>query len=77
GGLGFAVWKDLIEATIQTSHKGPKLIKTFPKRLSNHSKLVLKTTTIILLTGTLLSWLLEFGNFRTIANLSLPKQLMV
>ncbi len=25
----------------------------------------------------MLSWLLEFGNFRTIANLSLPKQLMV
>jgi len=57
GGLGFFVWEELIR------------VRSF-KRLSVYSKLVLLTTTVIILLGTGLILLLEWNNPDTLGNMT-------
>ncbi|MGT2832714.1 TrkH family potassium uptake protein [Streptococcus halotolerans] len=76
GGLGFGVWQDIIQCIKNYLSERPKRLSTLFRPLSNQSRLVLKTTTIILVIGTLLSWLLEWNNTKTIGNLSPSKQFM-
>ena len=62
GGLGFSVWKDLYEYKKN-------------KQLMFHSKLVLFITAILLLSGTILFFLTEFNNPKTMGQLSLPEKI--
>jgi len=59
GGLGFIVWNDIA------------VHRRFSK-LTLHSKVVLSTTGILLLSGTLLFWMTESGNPETLGALSGP-----
>lgn len=59
GGLGFIVWNDIA------------VHRRFSK-LTLHSKVVLSTTGILLLSGTLLFWMTESGNPETLGSLSGP-----
>ncbi|MFA9494029.1 TrkH family potassium uptake protein [Streptococcus sp. E17BB] len=77
GGLGFIVWKDLIQAFKRSVLTKPRQPKRLERWLSPHSKLMLITTGIILLAGTLLSWLIELDNPATIGHYSPPQQLLV
>ena len=76
GGLGFGVWQDIIQCVKSYLSERPRRLTTVFRALTNQSRLVLKTTAIILVIGTALSWLLEFNNTKTIANLSPMQQFM-
>ncbi|KXT78223.1 TrkH family potassium uptake protein [Streptococcus sp. DD13] len=60
GGLGFAVWFDL---------RGQIFFKKHRPKIRFHTKVVLALTTIILLSGTILTFLTEYNNPHTIGNL--------
>lgn len=62
GGIGFSVWRDLYEYKKN-------------KQLMFHTKLVLFITTILLISGTLLFFLTEFNNPKTMGPLSLPEKI--
>ncbi|HHV79950.1 MAG TPA: Trk family potassium uptake protein [Firmicutes bacterium] len=64
GGIGFTVIAELYQYF------------TSKERLSLHSKLVLKVTVFLILSGTILVWLLERTNQDTIAGLGIPGQLL-
>ncbi|MCR5671029.1 MAG: potassium transporter TrkH [Butyrivibrio sp.] len=76
GGLGYVVWFDFIENMKRTvkHHQG---IRTFWKRLGEHSKLVINLTLFLIISGTLLVLLFEWDNPRTIGNLSLGNKILV
>lgn len=76
GGLGFGVWQDLIACIHRYLTQQPKRLRTIFRPLTTQSRLVLKTTAIILILGTTLSWLLEYHNAKTIGNMSPLQQLM-
>lgn len=63
GGLGFLVWQEIAE-------------KRKFRQLSVYTKLVLLTTTGLLLTGWLLTCLLEWNNPGTLGPLSIPDKLL-
>ncbi len=63
GGLGFFVWEDVL---------GKKKLSKF----NFHTKLVLLTTTALLLGGTFLFLLFEYDNAATIGNLSFSNKLL-
>ncbi|MGB9867897.1 MAG: TrkH family potassium uptake protein [Bacillota bacterium] len=64
GGIGFTV---IVEAYRFLVAK---------ERLSFHARLVLKVTAILILSGTVLIWLLERSNPNTLARLPLPSQVL-
>ena len=72
GGVGYVVWWDVIHTLGNCIRK--KSIKPF-RQLSLHSKLALTTTTILLLLGTLLIFMLEYNNPDTLGCLSIPHKL--
>ena len=59
GGLGFTVWDDIIE-NIKNKRK--------IKHLTVHTKLVLVITTILLIIGTITTFMFEKGNLQTMGN---------
>ncbi|HOM02562.1 MAG TPA: potassium transporter TrkG, partial [Acetivibrio sp.] len=63
GGLGFVVWKDLID------YRKNKLLLL-------HTKVVLFATAILLLSGALLFFAFEFNNPATLGSLSLPSKII-
>lgn len=77
GSLGFAVWIDLIQLLRRYIKDRPRNWKLACRPFSNQSRLVLISTACILLMGTLLAWLLEMDNSKTIGTLNLWQQLMV
>ncbi len=66
GGLGFSVWQDIIQV-----FKG----KSF-KSISLHSKIVLSATAVLILSGALFIFILEFGNPNTLKNLPFPAKVV-
>lgn len=68
GGLGFIVWWDLIDVGKLVIHKEIKG-KFFFSKLSLHSKLVLVTTAVLILTGAVVVFVLEFNNPNTLGAL--------
>ena len=77
GGLGFAVWLDLFQAFKCYLQRRPRRFRAAVRQISNQSRLVLYTTAFILFGGTLLSWLTEMGNAETLANHTVPQQVMI
>ena len=77
GSLGFAVWIDLIQLLRRYIKDRPRNWKLACRPLSNQSRLVLISTGCLLLGGTLLAWLLEMDNSKTIGTLNVWQQLLV
>ncbi len=63
GGLGFLVWDEVLR-------------ERNPKRWSVYTKLVMLTTAVLLLAGTALFCLLEWGNPSTLGPLTVPQKLL-
>ena len=61
GGLGFTVWTDILNS-LKKGIKEKLNIKKIWKSFSLHTKLVLTITIILLVTGTLSIYLLEYNN---------------
>ena len=66
GGLGFMVWFELYELVLSMRNRG-NVLKRKRKTLSVHAAVVLRTTAILLASGTLLFFLMEFENPGTLA----------
>lgn len=75
GGLGFIVWLDLVRIVRGIRQKTVPLRQCFT-RLSVHSKLVLVTTALLLLLGTIFIFALEYSNPKTIGTLTVPQKLL-
>lgn len=73
GGLGFAVWFD-ITRNLRICFKMKYRIKYYFKTLKPHTKIVLIMTISLLLTGTLLTFSIEYNN--ALRNLSFGNKLM-
>jgi len=74
GGLGFVVWFDLIN-TLKDGIKKRFSPITIAKRLSEHSKLVLNFTLILIFGGTLFFFIAEYSNPGTIGNMDIGGKL--
>ena len=64
GGLGFLVWDELLKE------------KKTPKTWSVYTKLVLITTGVLLLAGTVLTCLTEWGNPSTLGPMTVPQKIL-
>ena len=73
GGLGYIVWWDLIKVLKKAKHQKWNCFNSF----TLHSKIVLSTTGILLLIGTILFFIFEYNNPLTIAEYSLADKLQV
>lgn len=67
GGLGFTVWSDIFRSLVKVI-KEKLNIKRIWKELSLHSKIVLVTTFILLISGTALIYGLESNNLTIMGN---------
>ena len=76
GGIGYVVWFDFIE-NLRRSIKRRYSIRTFWKRMGEHSRLVINLTLFLLISGMLLVLYFEWDNPATIGNLSLGNKLLV
>ena len=75
GGIGYVVWIDLYQKTsfgIRRSFSPSQIIK----RLSEHTKLVLSITVVLLFAGALLIFAAEYDNPRTLGNMPLPLKIL-
>lgn len=73
GGLGFAVWFD-ITRNLKICFKMKYRVKYYFKTLKPHTKIVLIMTSSLLLSGTLLTFFIEYNN--ALKGLSIPNKLM-
>lgn len=74
GGIGFVVWFDLADGVRNGRKERYSLSQTL-SRLSEHSKLVLTLTAILLLLGTACIFAAEYDNPATIGNMDLSGKL--
>lgn len=74
-GLGFTVWKDLADS-IRKRIKEKISYKKILKELTLHTKIVLIMTLILLITGTLFIFILEYNNITTMGNASSGEKLL-
>lgn len=75
GGLGFTVWEDISNAfkkRVENKLSCRKLIR----ELTLHTKLVIITTLILLITGTVFIYCFEYNNITTMANDSNAEKLL-
>ena len=77
GGLGFPVWTDLAVHSKKILRERPIQWRALLQGLRPHTRLILKTTAIILIVGTALTWLSESHNPKTIGNLPFWQQGLV
>ena len=75
GGLGFTVWVD-IEDAIKKRMKDKLSYRKLIRELTLHTKLVIITTLLLLITGTLLIFCFEYNNITTMANNSISEKLL-
>lgn len=75
GGLGFNVWIDLLNL-LKSIFSKQVSFKCAIHRLSLHSKLVLIISSTLILTGWILTLILEFNNPETIGNLKLHQKIL-
>lgn len=74
-GLGFTVWWDVSDKLKKVYRKKLSARRMF-KNLRLHSKLVLVTTAVLVLGGTILIFLFEYNNPRTMADMPIGVKLM-
>ncbi|MGT2933176.1 potassium uptake transporter channel subunit KtrB [Streptococcus catagoni] len=77
GGIGFAVWNDIVDNIRRYFIDKPRAHGLLFRKFSNQTRLVLQTTGIILLLGTLITWFIEKDNPKTIANYNIFHQFMI
>ncbi|MCD7824456.1 MAG: potassium transporter KtrB [Clostridiaceae bacterium] len=75
GGIGFIVWWDIIDVWKRIRCGSLKAEKFFQK-LHLNTKIVLITTAALILSGTVLIFILEYSNPNTIGNLTPAEKLM-
>lgn len=75
GGLGFVVWFDLVDG-IKDGIKKHFSFGRIISRLSEHTKLVLMITFILLIFGTVFIFVAEYNNPETMAGMSLGQKLL-
>ncbi len=75
GGLGYVVWFDMSEKIKYGLRKRYTPVQVF-KRFSEHTKLVLTVTSVLIASGALIIFLAEYKNAGTIGTLSLPNKLL-
>jgi trk system potassium uptake protein TrkH len=75
GGLGFPVWWDVVNLVKSAVKKEFKL-RTFFRRLSVHSKIVLSFTFFLIVGGAFFTMLIEYNNPNTLGNLSFGNKIM-
>lgn len=76
GGIGFIVWWDVIRV-IKQAKKAGKCRGMLFKRLSLHSKLAVTTTAVLIITGTVAFFILEFNNPETMGNEPIGTKLLM
>jgi len=67
GGLGFTVWSDIFKTLKKTLKENLKLRRMW-KEFSLHTKIVLTVTAILLVSGTILIYVLEHNNVTVMGN---------
>lgn len=77
GGFGFQNWMGLITASKTYLFQRPRSMKLAKRTLSAQTKIVMATTAIILVLGSVVSWLLELDNPDTIGQLKFSQQGLV
>ena len=75
GGLGYVVWFDILNG-FKTKFKKKYSFKTMIKRLSEHTKLVLSITGVLILAGAVLVFVMEYSNPDTIGDMSLGGKIL-
>ena len=75
GGLGFTVWNDVLRS-IRNYIKTKSKITRIWKELSIHTKLVLISTVILLVSGTVMTFLLEKNNTQIMASDTLEQKIL-
>ena len=75
GGLGYVVWMD-IRLKVSSGHKRRYSPGQIFQRLSEHTKLVLSLTTLLLFLGTVVIFFAEYNNPQTLGEMSLPYKLL-
>lgn len=75
GGLGFTVWEDISNALKKRAENKLSRRKLI-KELTLHTKLVIITTVLLLITGTIFIYCFEYNNITTIANDSNGEKLL-
>jgi len=75
GGLGYVVWFD-IASWIRRGRRRRLSFRQIAGRLSEHTKLVLSFTGILLISGTLLFLISEYNNPHTLGPMSLPDKIL-
>ncbi len=75
GGIGFIVWWDIIRVLRKIFNK-TMLLRDILIRLHLHTKIVLSTTFILILSGAVLVFIFEYNNPDTIGNMSLGNKIL-
>lgn len=75
GGIGFTVWWDLFHVAKEVRRKKIRK-KKFLANLTLHSKLAITITAILIVSGAILTFLFEYRNPDTIANMSFGNKIM-
>ena len=77
GGIGFSVVFELKDRFSKFIYSRPRVWRLTFKKLSSHTRLVLISTALLLLIGTIIPWLSELHHNTTIGQYSLTEQLMI
>lgn len=76
GGVGFTVWIDVFDAITALFRKNRNSLKMIIMRFSLHTKLVLVVSGVLIFSGWILLFLIEYSNPDTIGNFSLGHKLI-
>ena len=75
GGLGYVVWQDIDSKVTFGKKRGLKPAQVI-RRFSEHTKLVLTLTGILIAAGTVFIFAAEFGNPETLGTMPLPQKIL-
>ncbi|MBR4768120.1 MAG: potassium transporter TrkH [Lachnospiraceae bacterium] len=75
GGLGYVVWFDF-QTNVSGTLKKKRSVKRFLTRLSEHTKLVLVMTSLLILIGAAGIFIMEYGNPETLGGMSFGNKIL-
>lgn len=75
GGIGFVVWWDVLEV-LRNIVKRKIRGRDFWRKLTLHSRLVIMVTAILIISGWMILFLLEYNNSETVGNMSFGDKLL-
>ncbi|MCW6662350.1 TrkH family potassium uptake protein [Aerococcaceae bacterium NML190073] len=74
GGIGFPVWINLCDTAKKFATAKPRHLHLASRQLTSHTRLVLMVSALLLVSGTLLTWLSEMNNPQTIGSFNFWQQ---